>query len=109
MNAFMVLRQGIRNILPPAIFLFLTGYFIWNTLNGAHGVKAYQSQLKLRDQAELALHDAHQEQDIWHRRVAALGENALDSDMLDERSRAMLNSAQEGDIIVPYGEHDRLY
>jgi len=29
--------------------------------------------------------------------------------MLDERARAMLNLSDPGDIIVPYGDKDRLW
>lgn len=104
-----VLRRSLNAVLAPTLLLFLTGYFIWNTLHGAHGITAYQTLLQTRQQAEKALQEAHQEQDIWHRRVEALSEASLDTDMLDERSRAMLNSSREGDIVVPYGKHGRLY
>lgn len=96
-------------ILPPAIFLSMTGYFIWNSIHGDHGIKAYQQQLKLEQQAELALQDAHKEQDIWKKRVVGLGENALDKDLLDERSRAMLNMSEKGDLVIPYGDRNHLY
>lgn len=109
MSATTFIQQSLRSILPPAICLFLTAYFVWNALHGAHGIESYQQQLKLHEQAQQALHDAHQEQDIWRRRVTALGEQALDPDMLDERSRTMLNSTREGDIVIPYGDHEHLY
>lgn len=109
MSGSALIKHSIKAILAPAIFLLLTAYFIWNALHGAHGIESYQQQLKLHAQAEQALHDAHQEQDIWHRRVTALSEQALDPDMLDERSRTMLNSTREGDIVIPYGDHEHLY
>ncbi|MXV36294.1 MULTISPECIES: septum formation initiator family protein [unclassified Saccharibacter] len=109
MSATSLMQRGLRATLPPCIFLALTAYFIWNALHGAHGIEAYQQRSILLSQAQQALHDAHQEQDIWHRRVTALGEQALDPDMLDERSRTMLNNTREGDIVVPYGDHEHLY
>ncbi|QDH16121.1 FtsB family cell division protein [Oecophyllibacter saccharovorans] len=109
MKVGVIIRRGLQAILPPLIFLLLTGYFIWNALRGEHGIQAYQEQLTLRQQAETALKNAHQEQDIWRRRVAELSEQSLDRDILDERSRAMLNTSQSDEIIVPYGDHDHLY
>lgn len=109
MKAGVILRRTLWAVVPPLIFLVLTGYFIWNALHGDHGIQAYQEQLKVRQEADTALKNAHQEQDIWRRRVIELSEGALDPDMLDERSRAMLNSSQTDEIIVPYGEHDHLY
>ncbi|MDF7674580.1 septum formation initiator family protein [Acetobacteraceae bacterium ESL0709] len=102
-------KRMLSAVLPPAFFLVMTGYFIWNAIHGDHGMQAYQQQLKLEQQAELALQDAHKEQDIWKRRVVGLSENALDKDLLDERSRAMLNMSEKGDIVIPYGDHDHLY
>lgn len=102
-------RQAIQAILLPCLFLLLTAYFIWNALRGDLGIEAYQHQQRLQSQAQLALLDAHKEQDTWRRRVNALSERSLDPDMLDERSRAMLNSSREGDIIIPYGDKNTLF
>ncbi|QHI95460.1 septation inhibitor protein [Aristophania vespae] len=109
MKMIIFIKRAFSAILPPSLFILMTGYFIWNALHGNHGIKAYQTQLKLEHQAELALEDAHKEQNIWKRRVTALSENALDKDLLDERSRTMLNMSEKNDIIVPYSEHDKLY
>ncbi len=37
---------------------------------------------------------------IWERRVAALRNQSLDPDMLDERARILLNYSDKDDIIV---------
>ncbi|MBA5726852.1 FtsB family cell division protein [Bombella mellum] len=104
-----LLRRGLGIIFAPALFLLLTVYFLWNALHGDLGIQAYQHQKTLQAQAQAALLDAHKEQDIWRRRVTALNENALDPDMLDERSRVMLNSSRKGDLVIPYGEKNALY
>jgi len=106
---FRFIKRALRAIAPPALFLSLTAYFGWNAMHGAHGITAYQEQLKLKDQALQAQQDAKDEQIVWRRRVAALKEQALDADMLDERARAMLNLAREGDIVIPYGPHEKLF
>jgi len=102
-------RRAIKATIPPALFLSLASYFGWNAMHGAHGMQAYQQQLGLRAQALQAQVDASSERQVWTRRVEGLRERAMDGDMLDERSRAMLNLAKTGDIVIPYGQHDKLY
>lgn len=109
MRPVRLIKRALRMVLPSALFLSLTGYFGYNALHGAHGMRAYQEQLALEDQARQARQDALDEQTVWRRRIAALQEKALDADMLDERSRAMLNLTRKGDIVVPYGPRDKLF
>lgn len=102
-------RRFVRSIAPSVVFLGLTGYFGWNAVHGDHGIRAYHEQLKIRGQALQAQQDANDEQVVWRRRVASLNERALDGDMLDERTRAMLNLARGGDIVIPYKTDEKLY
>ncbi|AOX16853.1 FtsB family cell division protein [Kozakia baliensis] len=103
------IRRAVRAIIPPTLFLGLSVYFGWNALHGEHGMHAYHTQLQLREQALQAQQDSKSEQIVWKRRISSLNERALDADMLDERSRAMLNLAKGGDIVIPYGPHEKLY
>ncbi|CAI9120810.1 FtsB family cell division protein [Brytella acorum] len=102
-------RRFVRSVAPSVVFLGLTAYFGWNAVHGDHGIRAYHDQLKIRDQALQAQQDANEEQIVWRRRVASLNEHALDGDMLDERTRAMLNLARSGDIVIPYKADEKLY
>ena len=96
-------------MVPPALFLALTGYFCWNATRGEHGLKAYaQSEKQLvAAQAQFAAADA--ERAAWDIRVAGLRANHIDPDTLDERARAMLNLADPTDIVVPYGQKNKLF
>nr|WP_294917801.1 septum formation initiator family protein [uncultured Neokomagataea sp.] len=109
MQAVKILRRGFKAIAAPTLFIGLAAYFGWNALHGAHGIRAYQEQTQLKQEALLAEQNAQAEQLMWRRRVAALKEHALDADMLDERSRAMLNLTRNGDIVIPYGPNDKLF
>lgn len=103
------LKNGLRAIILPAIFLLLVAYFLWNATQGDRGLQAYairQEQLKAV-QADLA--KAQAEQAGWERRVSELRSQRLDPDMLDERARAMLNLADPSDIVIPYGQGKRLF
>lgn len=103
------LRRRLRGVIAPAIFLALTGYFCWNAIQGAHGLRAYAQQQAVLKQAQADLAAAQAERDLWQLRARALDSDHLDRDMLDERARAMLNLANPNDIIVQYGPKDRLF
>ncbi|QEO18410.1 FtsB family cell division protein [Acetobacter vaccinii] len=103
------IRRMIRAIVPPMVFLGIAGYFGWNATQGDHGMQAYQQQLVLLEQAKQARQDSLTEQAAWRRRVNALKEKGLDTDILDERARAMLNMADKDDIVVPYDRHDPVF
>jgi cell division protein FtsB len=103
------LKRRIRGVVAPAVFLALTGYFCWNAVQGAHGLKSYAAQQAVLKQAQADLAAAEADRDAWQLRVQALDSEHLDRDMLDERARAMLNLANPRDIIVQYGPKDRLF
>jgi cell division protein FtsB len=104
-----LLRRKAKGAAPPAVFLALVAYFLWQATQGEHGLHALaerQQDLKAA-QAELARAEA--EVAIWERRVTGLRTSRLDPDALDERARAMLNLSEPSDIIVPYGTGQRLF
>jgi cell division protein FtsB len=103
------LKRGAKQAAAPLIFLALTAYFLWSATQGAHGLGGYDQR-----QQDLAAAQAEQQRTAaelaaWQRRVGALHRSHLDPDALDERSRAMLNLSDPADIIVPYGNGQRLF
>jgi cell division protein FtsB len=109
MNIVRGAQRAAQAMVPPVLFLALTGYFCWNATRGEHGLKSYElGQAKLVGaQAELAV--ANAERDAWEKRVSGLRANHIDPDTLDERARAMLNLADPADIVVPYGQQNKLF
>lgn len=103
------IRNGLRAMAAPTVFLTLVAYFGWNATQGDRGLQSYAlRQQQLRSvQAELAR--AEQERDVLERRVSGLRAQRLDPDTLDERARAMLNAAEPSDIVVMYGPGKRLF
>jgi cell division protein FtsB len=99
------LKRRSKAAIAPAIFLSLVAYFGWNATQGDRGLVAYAKRQEQLKQAQAELDRANAERDRWERRVAALRTDHLDSDMLDERARAMLNLADPRDIVVPYGNN----
>jgi cell division protein FtsB len=104
-----MVRRGVNAVLPPALFLSLVGYFLWNATQGERGLQSYairEQQLKV---VQNELDRTLLEQKGWDRRVTALRPQRLDPDMLDERARSMLNVADPADIVVPYGQGKKLF
>ncbi len=93
-------RRG-KSVLAPLLFLSLVGYFGWNATKGDHGLVAYTQRQQLLKQAQDELANAQKDRSEWERRITGLRSDHLDSDMLDERARAMLNLSDPADIIVP--------
>lgn len=109
MGLLRTVRRMIREAVPPAIFLGLTAYFGWNATQGDLGLKSYAQQLAVMDRAVAARTEATQEQAAWSQRVLGLRDAALDADIIDERSRAMLNLAEPDEIVVPYTSDKKLF
>lgn len=103
-----LLRRKLRAAVPPMLFLSLVAYFAWNASQGDRGLEA---AARRQDDLRAALADqarAEQELAVWERRVAGL-QSRLDTDALDERSRAMLNLSDPNDVIVPYDKGQKLF
>ena len=103
------LKRRVKSAVPSVVLMGVAAYFGWSATQGDRGLQAYarqQDQLRL---AQVELTRTEAEVDVWERRVAALRNNRLDPDALDERSRAMLNLADPTDVVVMYGQGKKLF
>ena len=103
------IKRRLKAAIAPLIFLSLVGYFGWNVVQGNHGLVAYAQRQQILAQAQADQAQTQADKDARDRRVSALRSRHLDADMLDERSRAMLNLANPNDIIVSYGPKDHVF
>jgi cell division protein FtsB len=94
----MLLRP--RQILAPVIFATVFGYFGYHLVNGDRGLLAMAHLQREVLVAEQNFAEAEATRKIWERRVAALRNQSLDPDMLDERARVLLNFARKDDTII---------
>jgi cell division protein FtsB len=97
-SSYMLLRP--RQILAPIIFATVFGYFGYHLVNGDRGLLAMVNLQREVLVAEQNLTEAETTRKIWERRVAALRNQSLDPDMLDERARVLLNFSRKDDIII---------
>lgn len=103
------LRRRAKATVAPLLFLCLVAYFLWNATQGERGLRATVQRQRDLVAAQAELSHAEAELTAWERRVNSLRSNRLDRDALDERARAMLNLSDPADIIVPYGQAQRLF
>ena len=89
-----------RQILVPIIFAMMFGYFGYHLVNDDRGLLAMAHLQRETMIADQNLAEAETTRKIWERRVAALRNQSLDPDMLDERARILLNFSRKEDIIV---------
>ena len=89
-----------RQILVPIIFAMMFGYFGYHLVNGDRGLLAMAHLQRETMIADQNLAEAETTRKIWERRVAALRNQSLDPDMLDERARILLNFSRKEDIII---------
>ena len=103
------LKQRVRVMLAPAIFLSVTAYFGWNATQGDRGLVAYAQRQELLHQVLADEAFAKAERDAWEKRVSGLRTYHLNPDTLDERARLMKNLAEPTDIIVKFSGQDKLF
>jgi len=103
----MVSRPRLRSFFT-ALCLHLTaaiviGYFGVHAYTGDRGLKARKNldQQIAELTAELAAVTAEREK--WQRRVALLKPERLDPDILDERTRELLNYVHRRDLVIMTG------
>jgi cell division protein FtsB len=100
----MVIRPRIRAFLTAlslyVVAVLFIGYFGVNAYKGKNGINARQ---ELEQQiADLAseLGRVRAERVWWQRRVALLKSDRIDPDMLDERSRELLNYLDPHELTI---------
>jgi cell division protein FtsB len=103
----MVVRYRLRAFLIPLALYVTSGlvvsYFVYHAQHGNRGIETKMA-LKAQIRAlEGELGGLQEEHASWDRRVAMLRPASIDRDLLDERSRAMLNRLHKNDVVVMTG------
>jgi cell division protein FtsB len=103
----MVSRQRLHTFLTGlglyAGAALLIGYFAVNAYIGNRGLRAQQDLDQEYSELSQQLERLRIERTFWQRRVELLRAESIDPDMLDERTRAVLNylDAREITLIKP--------
>lgn len=95
------MKRRLRGIILPLLLLIVTGYFVFNAINGSRGITAQRHDRAILATDTATLGSVKQRQDRWQSRVDALRHHAIARDMLNEQARAVLNLANPDDLAVP--------
>ena len=102
----MVTRKRLRSILNAlalyALATMLIGYFGVNAYNGNRGLKAKEDIDRQMASLNADLTRLKLEHAQWARRVALLRADAIDTDLLDERARLLLDFVDPNDLILMF-------
>src|SRR3954453_13840481 len=101
------LRRAAKAVLPPAIFLSLVAYFLWNATQGERGLQAYPLRQQQLKQVKAEYDRTEAEGKLWDGRGAGVRSQGLDPDILDELAGAIVNLAHPADIVVPMKQGPR--
>ncbi len=92
-------RFRIRDILISSLFVIFIGYFAYHAIHGQRGLTAMISLTQQIETAKKELDTIRSERIFLEHRVSLLRPESLDLDLLDERARASLGYASEGEEV----------
>ena len=100
----MVVRTRLRSIVLPIVFYLVlgvaSGYLVWGASNGEHGLKAKLQYDAEAETLRVELASLKEERARWERRVAALGPDYVDRDLLDEEAHAELDRVAKDELLI---------
>ena len=100
MGLFQEMRARARYVIGPVLGVCAVGYFAFHVVHGDRGLIAWWDIKQRVAAAKQTLAVAHAERQTLERRVRLMNPGSLDSDMLEERARLMLNYGYPNDIII---------
>jgi cell division protein FtsB len=93
-------RRRSLSLIAPIVAACLVSYFAYYTIDGARGLKAMTKLQGDIAVSETRLDVLQTQSAAIEKQVAHLRSNNLDTDLLDERARAVLNFTRPNDLII---------
>ena len=96
----MLVNKHTWRTIASALGACVVGYFLYHTIQGDRG---WLSMLRLQQQvntSEANLSQLQKERQELEHRVQLMRPDSLDPDLLDEKSRELLDYSKPGDIVV---------
>lgn len=94
------IKHRLRGFVVPVLFMALTYYFGWNSIHGKSGLQAQAEERIALVAEQQKASQIHQEMLLWQTKVAALSNQSIEPDMLNEEAREVLNLADPNDLMV---------
>ena len=83
----------------PMISVVCFSYFGFHAWHGSYGLNSSSALEERRIELSATLKTLQEKRRQLDQRVTLMSDGAIEADMLDERSRAMLNLAREDEIV----------
>lgn len=99
-----------KQILWSALGALIVGYFLYHTIQGERGWFAMLRMQHEVTTAETTLAKLQKDREELEHRTRLLKSNSLDPDLLDEKSRELLNYSKPNEIVIltpPSAEADK--
>ncbi len=97
-----------RDIVVPSLFACWIAYMAYGAVAGAAGYRVLRSLEAEVSARAVELAEIERRRAALEKRANLLNPRSLDPDMVDERVRAVLGYAREGEIVLPRSELRRL-
>tara|TARA_Y100000813_G_scaffold195684_1_gene177876 strand:- start:15 stop:347 length:333 start_codon:yes stop_codon:yes gene_type:complete len=104
---FASLKKKLVKALGPSVGILACAYFAYHTVHGDRGVTSLLMLQEKVAEAQAMADDLKAEREEWEHRVALLGSQSLDLDMLEERARVMLNVGFDRDYVIFLDKHQK--
>ena len=94
------MRRRARFLVGPFLGLALTSYFVYHTIEGDRGLRAWRDITQQLGVANDQLNTVQAEHDALAHKVAGLDPNHVDPDLLDQQIRATLDLVAPNEFVV---------
>ena len=94
------MRRRARFLVGPLLGAALTSYFVYHTIEGDRGARAWRDVTQQLRVANQALATVQGERDALAHKVAGLDPNHVDPDLLDQQIRTNLDLVSPNEIVI---------
>ena len=94
------MRRRARFLVGPLLGAALTSYFVYHTIEGDRGLRAWRDINQQLRVAKDQLATVQGERDALEHKVAGLNPNHVDPDLLDQQIRSQLDLVSPNEIIL---------
>ena len=94
------MRRRARFLVGPFLGLALTSYFVYHTIEGDRGLRAWRDINQQLHAARDQLATVDTEREAMEHKVNGLNPNHVDPDLLDQQIRQQLDLVSPGEVIL---------
>ncbi|MBV9552275.1 MAG: septum formation initiator family protein [Alphaproteobacteria bacterium] len=94
------MRRRARFLVRPLVGAALTSYFVYHTIEGDRGLRAWRETVQQLRGAKEQLAAVEAERNALARKVGGLDPNHVDPDLLDQQIRSTLDLAAPNEVVI---------